>query len=102
MGPGQDVGRSKDGAGDLMLIQELIGYLGGIFIMISFVPQVIKSYRTKSVADLSLWMIIATLIGTVFWIIYGFLIDSKPVQIMNIIFGVVVLFQLYLKIRYGE
>ena len=68
--------------------------------MISFVPQVIKSYRTKSVEDLSVWMIAATFVGTVFWIIYGYLIKSSPVLIMNIIFGVIVLFQLFLKIKY--
>ena len=85
-----------------MLIQELIGYLGGIFIMISFVPQVIKSYKTKSVSDLSLWMIIATLVGTIFWVIYGYLINSKPIIVMNIIFGVIVLFQLFLKIKHEK
>ena len=77
------------------MIEEIIGYLGGIFIMISFIPQVIKSYRTKNVSDLSLGMIIATLIGTVFWIIYGFLIGGMPIIIMNIIFGITVLYQLY-------
>ncbi|MBI4452830.1 PQ-loop repeat-containing protein [Candidatus Woesearchaeota archaeon] len=84
------------------MLQDTIGYLGGIFIMISFIPQVIKSYRTKSVEDLSLWMIVATFVGTVFWIIYGFLIDSKPVQVMNIIFGVIVAYQLFLKIKYNK
>ena len=70
--------------------------------MVSFVPQVIKSYKTKSVEDLSLWMIIATFVGTVFWILYGYLINSKPVLIMNIIFGFVVLFQLFLKLKYQK
>jgi len=70
--------------------------------MVSFVPQVIKSYRTRSVGDLSLWMIIATFIGTVFWVLYGFLIKSNPVLVMNVIFGVIVLFQLYLKIRHSK
>ncbi|MBI2655323.1 hypothetical protein HYX06_02770 [Candidatus Woesearchaeota archaeon] len=84
------------------MIQEIIGYLGGIFIMISFVPQVIKSYKTRSVADLSLWMIIATLIGTIFWIIYGYFIKSSPVLVMNIIFGIIVLYQLFLKIKYEK
>ena len=70
--------------------------------MVSFVPQVIKSYRTKSVKDISSWMIITTLAGTIFWIIYGFLINSKPVFVMNIIFVVIVLFQLFLKINYEK
>ena len=82
------------------MIEDIIGYLGGIFIMISFIPQVIKSYRTRSVSDLSLGMILATLIGTVFWITYGVLIISKPIVIMNSIFGVIVLYQLYLKIKH--
>jgi len=85
-----------------MPIQEIMGYLGGIFIMISFIPQVIKSYKTKSVADLSIWMIVATFVGTVFWVIYGYLIASKPVLVMNVIFGIVVLFQLILKIKYKK
>jgi len=33
-------------------------------------------------------MIIATVIGTVFWITYGYLIENSPVLIMNIIFGI--------------
>ena len=84
------------------MLQDIIGYLGGIFIMVSFVPQVIKSYKTKRVEDLSLWMIVATFVGTVFWILYGYLINSKPVLIMNIIFGFVVLFQLFLKLKYQK
>ena len=82
------------------MIEDLIGYLGGIFIMISFIPQVIKSYKTKSVGDLSTLMILATLIGTVFWIAYGFLINGTPVIVMNTLFGVIVIYQLYLKIKH--
>ena len=84
------------------MIEDIVGYLGGIFIMISFIPQVIKSYRTKRVDDLSIWMIIATLIGTGFWLAYGILISSKPIMIMNSIFAFIVLYQLFLKIKYGK
>lgn len=82
------------------MTEDIVGYLGGFFIMISFIPQVVKSYRTKSVEDLSVGMIIATLVGTVFWVICGFLIRGMPVIIMNSIFGIIVLFQLYLRIRH--
>jgi len=84
------------------MIEDVIGYLGGIFIMISFVPQVLKSYKTKSVKDLSMLMILATLIGTAFWITYGFLIKALPVILMNSLFGIIVLFQLFLKVKYKE
>lgn len=85
-----------------MRIEDIIGYLGGIFIMISFIPQVIKSYKTKSVKDLSLAMLVATLIGTIFWLIYGFLVNGTPIIITNTVFTVFVIFQLYLKIKYQK
>lgn len=47
-------------------------------------------------------MILATLFGTVFWIIYGFLINGKPVVIMNAIFGIIIAYQLFLKIRHEK
>lgn len=84
------------------MIEDIIGYLGGIFIMVSFIPQVIKSYKTKSVKDISIWMIVATLIGTIFWIVYGFLIGAKPIIIMNSIFGAIVISQLILKMKYEK
>jgi len=84
------------------MIEDIIGYLGGFFIMISFIPQVIKSYKTQSVDDLSIGMILATLIGTIFWITYGFMIKGMPVIVMNSIFGVIVVFQLYLKVKHDK
>ena len=82
------------------MLTDIIGYLGGIFIMISFIPQVIKSYRTKSVGDLSVLMIMATIMGTLFWIWYGFRIGGMPIIIMNSIFMIIVLYQLFLKFKH--
>jgi MtN3 and saliva related transmembrane protein len=82
------------------MIEEFIGYLAGVLIMISFIPQVIKSYKTKSVGDVSIWMILATVVGSIFWSAYGFMIGSMPVGIMNFIFLLVVTYQLHLKIKY--
>jgi len=81
---------------------DIIGYLGGLFIMVSFIPQVIQSARTKSVGDLSVLLVIATLIGTIFWIAYGILIKSLPVIITNSVFEIFVVYQLYLKIKYQK
>lgn len=68
--------------------------------MLSFIPQVIKSYRLKKVDDISIWMVIASLIGTIFWVVYGFLIEAMPVIIMNFIFGIIVIIQLILMKKY--
>jgi len=81
---------------------EIIGYLGGITLMISFLPQVLKSYKTKSVEDLSMNMIFFTFISTVFWLIYGYMIGSWPIMATNGVFGLTVIFQAYLKFKYGK
>ena len=86
----------------MILLTDIVGYLGGIFIMISFIPQVLKSYKTKSVDDLSTKMILATLIGTIFWISYGVILNSMPIMLMNSLFGIIVLYQLFLKLKYQK
>ncbi|MFH1276536.1 MAG: PQ-loop domain-containing transporter [Candidatus Woesearchaeota archaeon] len=48
---------------------EAIGYLGGFLIAISLLPQLIKTYKTKSAKDISLVWTAISLIGL---ILYGF------------------------------
>ena len=47
------------------MIEDIIGYIAGIVIIISWIPQVVKSYRTKSVNDLSSMMIVLIITGTI-------------------------------------
>ena len=82
------------------MIEDIIGYLGGIFILISIIPQIIKSYKTKSVKDISMLMLISILIGTAFWIVYGILTKGMPVIVLNSFYLLVVSYQLFLKIKY--
>ncbi|MBI2657230.1 hypothetical protein HYX08_00880 [Candidatus Woesearchaeota archaeon] len=84
------------------MIEDIVGYLGGISIAISFIPQVVKSYKTKRVSDLSLGMIIAQIIGTILWLVYGFLVGGKPIIFMNSFFIFVILYLLYLKVKYEK
>lgn len=84
------------------MIEDIIGYLGGVFITISFIPQVLKSYRTKRVSDLSLGMIVCQIAGTVLWLVYDFLVGGKPIILMNSFFIFVILYLLFLKIKYEK
>ena len=85
-----------------MLIQDILGYIAGIFIIVSIIPQIIKSYKTKSVKDISLLMPISLIVGTILWLVYGFIVDSMPIIMLNIIYLLVVSYQLYLKIKYDK
>ncbi|MBI2102189.1 hypothetical protein HYT53_06280 [Candidatus Woesearchaeota archaeon] len=84
------------------MIQDMIGYIAGVFILFSIVPQIIKSYKTKSVKDISILMLISILIGTAFWIAYGIMVQGMPVIVLNIIYFFVVAYQLFLKIKYEK
>ena len=67
----------------------------------SFLPQVIKAFRTKHTKDLSLPMLIMLVAGVALWMIYGFIISNIPLILANTIslIGMVVL--LILKVKYG-
>ena len=50
---------------------EIIGLIAAAFTTSSFLPQVIKIWKTKQTKDISTTMYIAMLIGTGFWLYYG-------------------------------
>ncbi len=54
-----------------------IGLVGGICTTISFFPQVLKIWITKSVNDLSLSMFLIFTFGVGNWLIYGLIIKEK-------------------------
>ena len=85
-----------------MVLQDIIGYVAGFFIVVSIIPQIIKSYKTKSVKDISLLMPVSIIIGTVLWLIYGFMANSMPIILLNSIYLFVVSYQLYLKVKYDK
>ncbi len=62
-----------------------LGLIAGALTTISFLPQVIKIYKTKHAKDLSMPMWVIFLTGTILWIAYGVLTESAPVIFTNIV-----------------
>jgi MtN3 and saliva related transmembrane protein len=58
---------------------ESIGALAATLTTLSFLPQVAKTWRTRSAADLSWIWLTAFSAGLFFWLIYGLAIGSWPV-----------------------
>ena len=80
---------------------ELIGFLAAIGTTISFLPQALKTIKTKSTKDISLSMYLLLCVGLALWLVYGFLIKSLPIIAANTLtlaLGVMILF---MKIKYG-
>jgi MtN3 and saliva related transmembrane protein len=63
---------------------ELLGYMAGGLITISVFPQVIKTYKTKSVNDLSLLWTILMAVGLLVWIIYAMINKLPSLEISGI------------------
>ena len=79
----------------------LIGFVAGGLITISFLPQVIKSWKTRQTKDISLPMFLFSTTGNFLWLIYGIFLKEPPIFIAN---GFTFLFSLsivFLKLRHG-
>lgn len=63
---------------------DLLGAVAGILTTASFVPQVVKTLRTRQTRDISLTMWLAFCTGVLLWTVYGFLIEAWPVVITNV------------------
>ena len=66
-----------------MNLVELIGFMAAVMTTIAFVPQVIKTFKTRSADDLSLGMFIIFTLGVVLWLIYGIIILKYPIIVAN-------------------
>ena len=64
---------------------EFFGYFAAILTTLAFVPQLIKTLKTKKADDVSLTTLIMFLTGVAAWIIYGIQISSRPILIANTI-----------------
>lgn len=84
-----------------MLITTLIGLMAAICTTGSFLPQVVRAWRTRSTRDVSAWMFILLVTGNSLWLVYGALIGDLPLVIANLVTLALVGIILALKLRYG-
>lgn len=79
----------------------LLGLMAGTCTTLSFLPQLIKTWKTKSTHDISIGMYVTLSIGLLLWVFYGVYIYSLPIIITNVITLILALTVLVLKIRHG-
>jgi MtN3 and saliva related transmembrane protein len=84
-----------------MGLTDIIGLLAGTLTTIAFLPQVLKTWKSKSAKDLSLFMFSIFNIGIVLWLIYGILLNEFPMILANGFTFLLSSFILYFKIRHG-
>ncbi|PHV63338.1 SemiSWEET transporter [Cyanobacterium aponinum UTEX 3222] len=78
----------------------IIGLMAGSLTTISFLPQAIKTWRSKSAKDISLAMFLCFCLGVILWIIYGLFIMDIPVLVTNIVTLILAGTILFFKLKY--
>lgn len=78
----------------------ILGLVAATLTTISFLPQAIKTIKTKQTKDLSLGMYSVLTTGVSLWFLYGILIRDLPIILAN---GITLIFTaaiLFLIIKY--
>ncbi len=80
---------------------DIIGYIAATLTTVSFVPQVIKTWKSRHAADVSLWMYSIFTVGVIMWISYGIHVSAWPVVAANAVTLVLAGAILIMKLRWG-
>jgi len=80
---------------------ELVGSAAALLTMFGFIPQIAKIYRTESVADVSLFMLLQFSLGVFLWLLYGIHIQDRIIIVSNVVsfLTLIVAIGLYIKYR---
>lgn len=67
-----------------MQVAPYIGYVAGALTVASFLPQVVRTWKTRKTKDLSLVMIVLLIAAGALWITYGLVSTDWPVVATNV------------------
>ncbi len=79
---------------------EYIGLVAGVLTTVSFLPQVIKTYKSRSAKDLSLVMFSLFAMGVLLWLVYGIAINKTPIIVANSVTLVLAILLLGFKLKF--
>lgn len=79
---------------------EILGLLAGGLTTAAFVPQVYKTYKSKSADSLSLTMFMVFFVGIILWLIYGIYVNSLAMMVTNSITAGLSLLLIYFKLTF--
>lgn len=78
-----------------------LGLIAGSLTTLSFAPQVIRAWRTRSTADLSFAMLVVFLAGILLWLVYGVVREDLAIIAANAITAVLIGLLLTIKKKHG-
>ena len=81
---------------------DILGMTAGSITAITFLPQVIKTWKTKSAGDISMLMFTFATISVIMWLVYGIILKSLPIIYTNSLVLINSLIMLYFKFRFKK
>lgn len=79
---------------------EWLGGLAGALTTVSFLPQVFKTWKTKSTDSLSMPMLLMMTTGIFLWGVYGVALESISIIVSNVITFVSASLLVFFKLKY--
>jgi MtN3 and saliva related transmembrane protein len=77
-----------------------LGLVAGVLTTLAYLPQAIKTWKSKSAHDLSWSMLVILSVGIILWLVYGFWVRDIPIIVANIVTFMLTSVILFLKVRY--
>jgi len=68
-----------------MLLQDALGWIATILFTICYIPQIMKTYRTKTIEGLSFRLLFISFVANIVALCYATLIKQPPLQIKYIL-----------------
>jgi len=81
---------------------EILGLIAGTLSCITFVPQIFKTWKTKSVKDISILSFTIVSVSTILWLVYGILKELPSVIMTNIVVLLTALIMIFMKFKYDR
>ena len=80
---------------------EWVGYVAAALTTVAFVPQALKTLRSRDTRSISLGMYVVFTVGLCFGLAYGIVVGSWPMLLSNVVTLALALVILALKLRHG-
>lgn len=81
-------------------MSQFIGFVAAALTTIAFLPQVIKTYKSRSAEGLSLSTFTLLTSGVLLWLIYGLMVMDLPVIFANFLTLILAISLLFMKFKY--
>ena len=80
----------------------ILGISAGVLILSGWVEQIIKGYKTKSLKDVSKYLMVFIAGGSILWLIYGIIVSDIFIIGTNVAAIFLMMIVLFMKKRYEK